>query len=798
MIYKGQFKDLNDNLYTVKITTEGSTTEKEITLGGTPFTTQMDSDGKTIYKSAKYQGATVNIITPDYNFDIYSAKAQGTKVELLDKNDTVVWTGYAEPNLYNMGFEEYREEVQIECIDALSSLQYIKYDSRNIISFIALLRYLLQKCNAYSYLYISDSLQLTKTDTTAIFDKLLISGSNFFDKKDDDETDKDVAWTCQDVIEEVCQYLGLTIVADGSNVYMLDYDAIKAGSNTYFKYNINTTDTPTKETLSFSKTITADDYSENGATLSLDNVYNKIKIKDDLYTFDSAIPDIYDTSQNITASSDTELVSSTSINNGAYGEVTTSIMDNGTDKSNNNMVTLIDRIYNPQDDKYTDYNVVFSKYFKNPNYKFYKYKWNGTKMEDVTDSVSTFNYTDSRTYSGATIAKFCIKKLDNSPDYFETLARLFLNKSLTLDDWLARNEFSSVSFTDYIMMMNNNEHHIDNADIEKYPFFETTVADSTALYGGKNAYLIISGSYNFHYFTEDPYPIPESEADISEGRYAMDAGQSYLLCKLQLGTKYWNGSEWTTTASTFKLPFLKDDASSDKRRADATMFIDNKFVNTVNWRIGTSDTGYCIPLFKDTDYSLINGLPLLTVYKPFDPNYHSTKSGDDEGQHYKMNCVFLKDFKIKAIIGNPSYSDSNESDTVYTNTINEDYVKELKEIKFKICTWDNKKPNYSSVAYTDGTNIKFLDKTYNKVLASGQVNLTGSDSDGFRQEEHLIYRLWNQYNTPSIKLNLSLKNNNKIYGLYGDTTIQNKSFIIDSVDIDYKMNTQELTLIEKK
>jgi hypothetical protein len=39
MIYKGQFKDLNDNLYTVKITTEGSTTEKEITLGGTPFTT---------------------------------------------------------------------------------------------------------------------------------------------------------------------------------------------------------------------------------------------------------------------------------------------------------------------------------------------------------------------------------------------------------------------------------------------------------------------------------------------------------------------------------------------------------------------------------------------------------------------------------------------------------------------------------------------------------------------------------------------------------------------------------------
>jgi hypothetical protein len=52
----------------------------------------------------------------------------------------------------------------------------------------------------------------------------------------------------------------------------------------------------------------------------------------------------------------------------------------------------------------------------------------------------------------------------------------------------------------------------------------------------------------------------------------------------------------------------------------------------------------------------------------------------------------------------------------------------------------------------------------------------------------MIYRLWNQYSTPSIKLELSLKNDNLIYGLYKDTTIQNKDFIIDSVDIDYKMN----------
>jgi len=58
------------------------------------------------------------------------------------------------------------------------------------------------------------------------------------------------------------------------------------------------------------------------------------------------------------------------------------------------------------------------------------------------------------------------------------------------------------------------------------------------------------------------------------------------------------------------------------------MFKNINFVNTVTWRIGTSEKGYLIPLPTN---GVINGLPILTLYKPFDPNYHSSKSGDDEG-----------------------------------------------------------------------------------------------------------------------------------------------------------------------
>ena len=55
-------------------------------------------------------------------------------------------------------------------------------------------------------------------------------------------------------------------------------------------------------------------------------------------------------------------------------------------------------------------------------------------------------------------------------------------------------------------------------------------------------------------------------------------------------------------------------------------------------------------------------------------------------------------------------------------------------------------------------------------------------------EEQLIYRVTNQYQTPSIKLQLNLRNDNKVWGLYTDTTIRDKQFIIDSINTDYKMN----------
>lgn len=807
MIYSGSFADINNKVYKVTISTNSGNQTRTVTLGGNPFVTEMDSDDKVIYCPVKYQTATVTIITPDYNFDIYSPKAQGTKVVLTDESGAVVWTGYTTPNLYDMGFVEEREEVEIECIDALSTLQYIKYntDRKAVSSFLNIIRKLLQSCNAYKNFYVSNNIQLQKNGTEPILDKLFISEENFFDKKEDEETDDEVAWTMQEVLEEICQYLGLTAVADGDSVYFLDYDAIKHGRNTYYKYSVDDAAAPTLETISFSKTITAEDYSESGATLSLDNVYNKVSVKADLYTFDKVLPDMYGTLENITKDSDTALQTAEWAENGMWGEVVKNELGN-TDKANNNMIVMVDRVYNPQKKEYGAFNAVFVKYFNNPYYKFYKYS--GETGTDKTHLVKSLNYTDTKNMYGATIAKFYVKKLENrAMDYYR--GWIFSNiygltnansRAAYLDALLAENGVTNVDFKNYIVMLNPPNFHIDNSRIEQFPYFSTVVTDTSALFGGQNSYLIISGDVIYHYMSDDPYPIPEGECDIREGRYAIDDGQAYLLARLQWGALFWNGTEWVNTICTFKIPFIKSGASKSERRADNTMYKPLSIPNTVNWRIGTKEKGY---LIKMPNQEVISGLPTLTVFKPFDPNFHSAKSGDNKGQHYKFNCVFLKDFEIKAVVSDPTFSENSNTDTVYTNIINDEFVTELKEIKFKIATWDNKKPNYSAVAYRSGDKFQFLDKTYNCSCQAGEAEWVAFDDEaasakGLRQEEHLIYKLVNQYSSPSIILNLSLRNDNRIFGLYKDTTIVNKDFIIDSVNIDYKNNKQEIKLIEKK
>ena len=112
----------------------------------------------------------------------------------------------------------------------------------------------------------------------------------------------------------------------------------------------------------------------------------------------------------------------------------------------------------------------------------------------------------------------------------------------------------------------------------------------------------------------------------------------------------------------------------------------------------------------------------------------------------------------------------------------------MDEIKFKVCTYDNKTPSYSTVDYLNGSSSVYLDTTYNQA-----TRMT------LRQEEHFIVKNVSQYQQPRIIFECNLKNslNIKPWTLLTDKTLSGKYFIVDTMEIDYRQNKVTAQIIEK-
>ena len=776
MRYIGEFTALNGHDYKVTITTAAEGEDKIMTLGAEPFVTAMDTDGGTIYAPAKYSAATVGVITGDYMFDVYSPTAQGTKVVLSDASG-VVWTGYASPNLYDMGFVREREDISIECVDALSTLRNYKYlrEARQVRSLADILIYVLQQCHAYTAVYVSNNTTLPQS-SLPILDALYISEDNFYKNKDAGETDEDVAWSCQEVLEEICRYLNVTAIAEGDKVWLLDYDALRRGNPGYTVYSLDG-ETHVAPSAIAPYHITGGDYAAADARISLDNVYNKVTVSADMYTFDNLLPDLFDDAalENITSPK------KPTINTGSRWWGNVSYMHQG---KNGNLETLIDRgaVGRKEDSNF----FVANQYMRSPYLTC-----EGTK------NLTEVGWDTIQTIFGCVVKK----------EYVKEVPEAFGDKVTSMTDeefvkW-ASSEVSNLSFGKSIMCcirgttknlyVGDRETAIGTSQYDKnyksYPMCTISVDKPGRLYGGDNAYIIISGNVVLSHNDNDAY----DKGSFDYGTHYKSSVWSkweYIYCRLQWGGKYWDGDKWTTTPCDFRLYF---DTAEDKKMTEC-MYKSLQIRNTVRWWWGLEQSGCAIPVPPG---EVLNDELKFLMYTPAQQYDDAGMGGQDDGRSY---WVWIKDFAMSAVIGNPDYSGSADTDTVYTNVINEAYVTELDEIKCRICTWDNKIPNYSSVAYKSADGIyHYADKTISAATAAGEALWTGFDgTSGLRQEEHLIYRLVNQYSTPSIILTLPLHGGHRVGGTFTDTTIADRIFIIDSYEMDYKNDIQRVRLIEKK
>ena len=814
MKYTSVFENIEGQRYAVVITTEGvSAPAREVTAGASPFTTEM-AENDNIYTPSRLTTAKVELMQDngkDFMMDMYSGSAHGTKVELLTPSDggnysytdsegihnaEVIWTGYATPVTYDGDYNGEHDTVTLECVDGLATLKNMKYKrTGKMISFLSLIRNILQRCDCYNTFYFSAATHLPGLETSIIEDAF-ISEQNFFSAKDDTkQSDDDVAWTCLDVLEEICRFFNVFVTAWEDSVYFIDIDAVKHGIDEFWKYSVDGTKSWGKVVVSDLITVDGSLYSSSGGTLSLDEVYNKVSVKSNFSTYENVIPEIFSLAENVTKDHDVDKETRQTVDaNGMGAVIYSSLQSYGEDKKNMEVLFIA-----PFNDVYAG----FFKYYKSPYYKCHRYTWKNGKLTE--NNIDEVNFTDTQNSYGAYLVKtYTLKVWDRlvADKMFELLVSLGLSQADIIQMALDNANSGSVSLEDTIMLCNPSPHHISNYDMLKYPFFETENIEGLGLAGGKDVFIVISGTYRFQKY-EAPF-MSDSEEDLGHGRYAAKVEDCHLVAKLKWGDLYWSGDPskgdngWTREDCTFNIPYAKD---GDNTRADNMMWKDVQIVNNVRWDCGVDLEGYYIPL---PDATLISGLPKFTLYKPYDPQYYSTKSGESKGQYYKHNVVFLKDFKITLAKADPSREGNGDTDTTYTNIIDSNNASEGDEEDFKITTDDNKKPAYSNVAVKTGDGFVWLGDTHNDATCEGEKEWAVVDDDAnastsgdMRQEQHRIYRYVTQYSSPAVKLGFTARNIVKPWSLIYEPYI-GKHLFLDAQNIDFKRAAAELSTREIK
>lgn len=129
--YQIFFRSVNNELFTIQIKENnynGSVTE--LTGGVSPFLINYDSESEFLYNPLRFAGATLKVVGSDYLQSLFSTNYQQYKVNLLDKSNKIIWTGYITPELYSQEYSGFNFELEIECISALSTLEYFKFEKK--------------------------------------------------------------------------------------------------------------------------------------------------------------------------------------------------------------------------------------------------------------------------------------------------------------------------------------------------------------------------------------------------------------------------------------------------------------------------------------------------------------------------------------------------------------------------------------------------------------------------------------------------------------------------------------------
>lgn len=239
------------------------------------------------------QSATIRLLCGNLITDFFSTSCRDAVVNIY-KNDKCVFVGFVEPQTLSQPYNERWDELELNCIDVLSALQYSKYKDVGALGVV----YAFVKSEAAQRTFYDIATEILKgavadvdivggntvkfwydgskavdastANKYQVFKQLSISDLLFLG---DDESD---VWEQDEVLEEVLKYLNLHIVQEGFDFYIFSWESVKASTDKIIWHDIeqNSTKQTALETVSISLANVAD----CDTTISIDDVYNQLQL----------------------------------------------------------------------------------------------------------------------------------------------------------------------------------------------------------------------------------------------------------------------------------------------------------------------------------------------------------------------------------------------------------------------------------------------------------------------------------------------------------------------------------------
>ena len=249
--------------------------------------------------SAKIRLLCGNLIT-----NLFSTSCRDAVVNIY-KNDTCIFAGFIEPQTLSQPYNDRWDELELNCIDALSALQYSKYKNVGALgviyafvkaeaaqrSFYDIATEILQGVtegldilgnqNIKFWYDGSKAVDAQTANRYQVFRQLSISDLLFMG---DDESD---VWQQDEVLEELLKYLNLHIVQDGFNFYIFSWESVKATPDKIIWHDIVANGT--KTTAQQAVTIALANVADCDTTISIGDVYNQLLLTAKVENIESVI-----------------------------------------------------------------------------------------------------------------------------------------------------------------------------------------------------------------------------------------------------------------------------------------------------------------------------------------------------------------------------------------------------------------------------------------------------------------------------------------------------------------------------